>query len=166
VALSDTVVCEWYCGLWVILWSVSDELQRIWREVRACFSTLAPEGVCIHAGMMRKSIDRYSCRAFTRRVMGGIFKPCSFTEYTGHWILATKSLRCGARIAQSVWRLITGWTVRWSNPGGGEIFCTGPDRPWGPPSLLYNGTGSFPGVKRPERDADHSPPSSAEITKE
>jgi len=23
-----------------------------------------------------------------------------------------------------------------SNPGGGEIFCTCPDRPWGPPSLL------------------------------
>jgi len=22
---------------------------------------------------------------------------------------------------------------------GGEIFCTCPDRPWGPPSLLYNG---------------------------
>ena len=23
-------------------------------------------------------------------------------------------------------------------PVGGEIFCTRPDRPWGPPSLLYN----------------------------
>ena len=32
-------------------------------------------------------------------------------------------------------------------PVGGEIFRTCPDRPWGPPSLLYNGTGSFPGVK-------------------
>ena len=26
-----------------------------------------------------------------------------------------------------------------SNPGGGEIFRTCPDRPWGPPSLQYNG---------------------------
>jgi len=26
-----------------------------------------------------------------------------------------------------------------SNPGGGEVFRTRPDRPWGPPSLLYNG---------------------------
>jgi len=26
-----------------------------------------------------------------------------------------------------------------SNPGGGEIFRTRPDRPWGPPGLLYNG---------------------------
>ena len=29
-------------------------------------------------------------------------------------------------------------TVRGSNPGGGEIFRTFPDRPWGPPSLLHN----------------------------
>jgi len=34
-----------------------------------------------------------------------------------------------------------------SNPGGGEIFCTSPDRPWGPPSLLYNGYWVSPGVK-------------------
>ena len=44
-----------------------------------------------------------------------------------------------AGIAQSVWRLATGWTVRGSNPGGGKIFRTRPDLPWGPPSLLYNG---------------------------
>jgi hypothetical protein len=31
--------------------------------------------------------------------------------------------------------------------GGGEIFRTCPDRPWGPPSLLYNGFGAFPGGK-------------------
>jgi hypothetical protein len=34
-----------------------------------------------------------------------------------------------------------------SNPGGGEIFRTFRDRPWGPPSLLYNGYRLFPGVK-------------------
>jgi hypothetical protein len=33
----------------------------------------------------------------------------------------------------------TSWTVRWSNPGGGKIFSTHPDQPWGLPSLLYNG---------------------------
>jgi len=33
-------------------------------------------------------------------------------------------------------------------PVGGEIFLTCPDRPWGPPSPLYNGYRvSFPGVK-------------------
>jgi len=50
---------------------------------------------------------------------------------------------------------------RW---GGGEIFRTRPDQPWGPPSLLYNGYRvSFPGVKRPGRGVDHPPPSSAEV---
>jgi hypothetical protein len=32
----------------------------------------------------------------------------------------------------------TGWAVRESNPGGGEIFRPRPDRPCGPPRLLYN----------------------------
>ena len=40
----------------------------------------------------------------------------------------------------------------------GEIFRTRPDRPWGPPSLLYNGYGVFPGVKAAGRGADHPPP--------
>ena len=41
-------------------------------------------------------------------------------------------------------------------------LCTSPDRPWNPPSLLYNGYRVFPGGKeRPGRDADPSPPSSA-----
>jgi hypothetical protein len=45
----------------------------------------------------------------------------------------------------------------------GEIFRTCPDRPWSPSSLLYNGYRVFPGGrKRPGRDADPSPPSSAE----
>jgi len=45
-----------------------------------------------------------------------------------------------------------------------EIFRICPDRPWGPPSLLYNGYRVFPGGKvRPGPDADPSPPSSAEV---
>ena len=45
---------------------------------------------------------------------------------------------------------------------GGEIFRTCPDRPWGPPSFLYNGYRVFLGGKeRPGRDADSSPTSSA-----
>jgi hypothetical protein len=47
---------------------------------------------------------------------------------------------------------------------GGGIFRTCPDRPWGPPSLLYNGYRVFPGVrKRPGRDTDPSLPSSVEV---
>ena len=42
---------------------------------------------------------------------------------------------------------------------GAEIFRTCPDRPWGPPSLLYNGYLFFPGgKKRPGRDPDPLPP--------
>ena len=54
-----------------------------------------------------------------------------------------------------------------SNPGGREIFRTCPDRPWGPPSLLYNGYRVFPGDKvGPGRAADPSYPSSAVVKKE
>jgi hypothetical protein len=49
----------------------------------------------------------------------------------------------------------------------GEIFRTYPDRLRVQPSLLYNGYRVFPGGKvRPGRDADHTPPSSAEVEKE
>ena len=58
----------------------------------------------------------------------------------------------------------TGWTVRVSNAGDGEIFRTRPYLPWGPPSLLYNGYWvSFLGVKRPGSDVNHPSPSSAEV---
>jgi len=52
------------------------------------------------------------------------------------------------------------------NPGGGKIFHTCPDQPWGPPSLLYNGYWVFPGGKeQPGHDADPSPPFSAVVEK-
>jgi hypothetical protein len=45
-----------------------------------------------------------------------------------------------------------------------EIFHTRPDRPWGPPSLLYNGYRvPFPRVKQPGRGVVHPPPCSAEV---
>jgi hypothetical protein len=48
----------------------------------------------------------------------------------------------------------SGIESRW----GGEIFRTRPDRPLGPPNLLYNGYRVFPGGrKRPGRDAVPSP---------
>jgi hypothetical protein len=49
----------------------------------------------------------------------------------------------------------------------GEIFRTCPDRPLGPPSLLYNGYWVYPRDKEwPRRDADPLPPSSAVVMKE
>ena len=61
-------------------------------------------------------------------------------------------------IATGYWLDGPGIESRW----GGEIFRTCPDRPWGPPSLLYNGYQVFPGGKeRPGRYAGLSHPSGA-----
>ena len=69
-----------------------------------------------------------------------------------------------ARTAQTVERLAKGWMVRGSNAGGVEIFLTRPDRPWGPPSHLYNWYRvSFPGIKRPGRGFEHTLPSRTEV---
>ena len=83
------------------------------------------------------------------------------TDYPNTSVFSSISRRPGC---QSVQRLTTGYTVRKSNPGGGETFHIGPDRPWGPPSLLYNGYRvSFPGVNRPGRGVNHPLPSNAEV---
>ena len=68
--------------------------------------------------------------------------------------------RMGTGIAQSLRTGRSGDRI----PVGGELFRTRPHRPWGPPSLLYNGQQlSFPEVKRTLRDVDHPPPSSAAV---
>jgi len=57
---------------------------------------------------------------------------------------------------------VVGTTIRYGleGPGfesqwGGDIFHTIPDRPRVSPNFLLMGTGSFLGVMRPGRDADH-----------
>jgi len=61
-------------------------------------------------------------------------------------------------------QLVTGCTVWGSHPNGGKIFCTCPDWPWGPPSLLHNGYWvSIPGVKQPVYDVNHPFPFSNEV---
>ena len=84
-----------------------------------------------------------------------------YTSESKYYVIRTVSFCAAAlgRVAQSVLRLPTGWTVRGSNPGGDETFRNCPDRPWGPPSLLYDGYRIFPGGKeRPGLDADPSTP--------
>jgi len=49
----------------------------------------------------------------------------------------------------------------------GKRFSARPDRPWGPPSLLYNGYRVFPwGKVRPGRAADLSQPSHVAVMEE
>jgi hypothetical protein len=52
---------------------------------------------------------------------------------------------------------------RGSNPDGGKIFLTRPDKPWCPPSLLYNGYRVFPGDKADGAWRWPPTPSSAEV---
>jgi hypothetical protein len=77
------------------------------------------------------------------------------------------------RIRQTAWR-IQSLLRNSDSPGagasedkisiGGGILRTCSDRPWGPPSLLYEGYRvSFPGLKRPWRGVNHPLPSSAKV---
>jgi hypothetical protein len=76
----------------------------------------------------------------------------SMIWYGGPWYVSW----CSDSL-QAVW--LRGW-----NPGGGKIFCTHPDQPWGPHNSYTLGTGSFPGVKRQVCNVYHLPPSRAEVT--
>jgi hypothetical protein len=94
---------------------------------------------------------------------------------TPHWNSAVITLR-DAVVHQIIhWALVyrvsrdgsVGMATRYGldDPGiespWGRSF---PHRPWGPPSLLYNGYwASFPGVKRPGCSVNHPPPYSAEV---
>jgi hypothetical protein len=49
---------------------------------------------------------------------------------------------------------------------GARFFAHVQTGPEAHPASCTMGTGSFPGVKRSGRGADHSPPSSAEVKKE
>jgi len=50
-------------------------------------------------------------------------------------------------VAQMVWRLPTGWTVRGSNPGGARFSAPVQTGPETHPASCKFGTGSFPEVR-------------------
>jgi hypothetical protein len=77
----------------------------------------------------------------------------------------------GAGLAQSVQCLTTDWTAGVRFPTEAEDFssslCVQTGSGAHPASCTMGTGGFFPGGKaRPGRDADHSPPSSAEVKKE
>jgi hypothetical protein len=69
------------------------------------------------------------------------------------------------RIAQSVWRLATGWTVQSGDriPLGARFSSLVKTGPGANPASYTMGTRSFSWVKRPGRDLDHPPSSSADV---
>jgi hypothetical protein len=74
----------------------------------------------------------------------------------------------GAAVAQAVQCLTMGWTIGVRSLTGAEDFSSSPCIQTGsgahPASWPMDTGGPFPGGKaRPGRDADHSPPSSAEV---
>jgi hypothetical protein len=74
----------------------------------------------------------------------------------------------GAAVAQAVQCLTTGWTIGVRSPTGAEDFSSSLCVQTGSEAHLASypvGTGGpFPGGKaRPGHDADHPPPSSAEV---
>jgi hypothetical protein len=76
-----------------------------------------------------------------------------------------------SRVAQSVQSLTTDWTTEVRFPSGAEDFssdlCVQTSSEAHPASHPMGTGGPFPGGKAwPERDAYHSPPSSAEVKNE
>jgi hypothetical protein len=74
----------------------------------------------------------------------------------------------GAAIAQAVYCLTMGWTIGvWSSTGTQDFSsssCIQTGSEAHPASYPMGTGGPFPGGKAwPRRDADHSPPSSAEV---
>ena len=95
-----------------------------------------------------------------RRSADGVITELHACNFQGE-VSSSTDFRVG--MAQMVLQLAKGWTVRGSNPGWGEVFRTRRDRPWHPPSLLYNGYRVFPGGKAAEAWRSAPTPSSAEI---
>ena len=104
----------------------------------------------------------YAHTAVPRFLLTRISCSCSYTSgYLHHiWYRNRTLLLISVSLLLHFFRLDgPGIESRW-----GEISRTRPDRPWGQPSLKYNGHQvSFSGVKRQGRGDDHPPPSSAAV---
>jgi hypothetical protein len=109
---------------------------------------------------------RYSSYSFTTSALDGRERYRLYDAYLNDYSLIWIRVSSGSIVSDY------GLDDRGSIPGGGKgffLYPLCPDRLWGPPILLYNGYRGVlsPGVKaRPGRDADHSPPSSAEVVNE
>jgi hypothetical protein len=94
--------------------------------------------------------------------------PDRFLAYDSRQWNCLPYLHCVCVCNSVVQRWAAGWLIGGSSSGWGWEFISSlprPNRFWNPPSLLssvFQGALSL-GVKRPGYEADHSPPSSAEV---
>ena len=80
-----------------------------------------------------------------------------------HHIVHVSRVRVNCGVIISIPSACTGWTVRGSIPGGGDVFCTRPDRPCGSLDLLYNTYWVTPRSKAAGAWLWSRTPSSAEV---
>jgi hypothetical protein len=90
----------------------------------------------------------------------------NFILYKCHKYFTTLCCVRRAGIAQSVKRLVTGWTVRGSIAMGTRFFATVQTGPGVPQLPVQWVPGLFPGVKRPGRDVEHPPHLALRLKKE
>jgi hypothetical protein len=154
--LQSHEMLPWESQVTTTKWTSSPQMASL-RSLAVSHSTADPSVCQLCSGRWRhyRDVDR-NCSTNLR-------SPClSLRVFVTAIYLLLPSKR-GTAIAQSVQRLAKGWTVRGSNPGGGEIFRTCPNRPWGPPSLLCNEFRVLPGCKTAEAWRWPPSPSSAEV---
>ena len=148
-------VAQWYSD-WLRFGRSGDRIQ-----VGARFSAPVQTGPGAHPASCTMSIGSFPGVKRPRR---GVNHPSPSTAKVKEKVELYLYLWAGQRSRYSDWLRFGRSEDR--IPVGGEFFCTCPDRPWGPPSLLYNGYRVFPGGKeRPGRDADPSSPSSTAVMK-
>jgi hypothetical protein len=134
------------------LWSLSESYFNYGYRIY-CF----PGSIVSFSDPRRKrwiEVSLYTSSRFTRKLM-------RFNDFT--------VVELGAGIVQSVWRLATGWTTtrsEFESQESQEIsFLQSIQTGSGAHPYQMDMRGSFPWGKRPGREADHSPQTSAEVKK-
>ena len=107
------------------------------------------------------SLHCLSCFIFNSlaAVLNPLIASCS--TWGNKFLLTFRHCRVSSVGIATRYRLEGSWIEsRW---GVARVSCPPRPSPGAHPASYTMGTGSFPGVKRPERGVDHPPPSSAEV---
>jgi hypothetical protein len=161
---------EWDCFM-VCWWGMNEWINNIviFRAMCAFNPSFSSHLAWLSVGLLTNYIPDHSClifHGFTNKLhlRTPLVALCQFVISLLHIAHRVLSDTVGWRGRYSDW-LWAGRSRDWI-PLGGKIFCTCPDWPWSPPSLLYSGCRVFPrGTEQPGHDADPSPPTSAMVKK-